>query len=362
MLENGKIGVSQFKILTLIFTIGSSILVAPSGLAEQAKQDAWIAAIIGLGIGLLFVWLYIKLGTIYPELTLIEYNEMILGKWLGKTVSLLFISYFFILASLLLREIGDFLTTQIMPETPIQAIQIIFAMIVMMGARLGLETITRSAEILFPWVIGLFLLLTFFVSPQLEFLKIQPVLEGGFKPILKAAFPFLGLPFLELVVFLMIFPYVDNIKKAGKAFLIGTSLGAVVIVTVVMMSILVLGVDITARHYYPSYALAKKINIGDFLQRVEAIMAALWFITIYFKLTICFYASVLGLSQVLKLKVYRPLILPSGMILVMLSLVASPNIIYFQTFVSKIWTPYSLTYGLFLPILLLIIGKWRGQW
>ncbi|MDQ0493800.1 hypothetical protein QOZ95_001962 [Paenibacillus brasilensis] len=39
---------------------------------------------------------------------------------------------------------------------------------------------------------------------------------------------------------------------------------------------LVLGPDITARNIYPGYALAKKISIGHFLQRIEAIMATMW--------------------------------------------------------------------------------------
>jgi spore germination protein KB len=344
MLENGKIGVNQFTVLVMIFTIGSSILVAPSGLASEAKQDAWLAAILGVGGGLLFVWLYITLGNLYPEYNLIEYSEKILGRWLGKMVSLFFISYFFILSAFLLREIGDFMTTQIMPETPIQAIHILFLSIVIMGARLGLETLTRASEILLPWVIMLFLFLVIFLFPQFETTKIQPILAEGVKPVLRSTFTFLGLPFLELVVFLMIFPYVNRTKKAGKAFLVGTLLGGVVIIIITALSIFVLGADFTARNSYPSYVLAKKINVGDFLERLEAIVAGIWFITIFFKLTICFYATALGLTQTLKLQDYRPLLLPLGVLLIVLSLVVSPNFTYFHTFIATIWTPYSLTF------------------
>lgn len=40
MLENGKMSVRQFTVTVILFTIGSSILVAPSVLASNAKQDA----------------------------------------------------------------------------------------------------------------------------------------------------------------------------------------------------------------------------------------------------------------------------------------------------------------------------------
>lgn len=362
MLENGKIGVRQFTVLVIIFNIGSSILVAPSGLASGAKQDAWIAAILGVGVSLLLVGLYNALGSRFPDRTLAEYSEVIFGKWLGKMVSLLFFSYFFILAALLLREIGDFMTTQIMPQTPIQSIHIIFLGIVIMATRLGLEPMTRASEILFPWVILLFLFLVFFLTPQMEFTKMQPVLAEGIKPVLRATFTFLGLPFLELVVFLMIYPYVNRTKEARTAFWAGTLIGGTVLILISAATILVIGPDLTARQIFPSYVLAKKINIGNFLQRVEAIMAGIWFITIFFKLSICFYASSLGLAQTLQLKDYRFLTLPLGMILLVLSLVSSPNFVYFKTFVAEIWTPYSLTYGLFLPLLMLGVTIFREKY
>lgn len=362
MLEKGKIGVRQFTVLVMIFTIGSSILVAPAGLASVAKQDAWIAAILGVGMSMFFVWLYNTLGKQFPNRTLAEYSEQILGKWVGKTVSLLFVSYFFILAALLLREIGDFMTTQIIPETPIQSIHIIFLGIVIMGTRIGLEPLSRASEIFFPWIIGLLFFLMIALTPEIDFRKMEPILEEGMKPVLRATFPFLGLPFLELVVFLMIFPYVNRTKEAGKAFFIGTLIGGIILILITMLTIFVLGPDFAARQMYPSYVLAKKINIADFLQRMEVIMAGIWFLTIFFKLTICFYASALGLAQTLKLRDYRILTFPLGMILVVLSLVASPHIVYFHTFIKEIWTPYSLTYGLFFPLILLGVTVIRKKY
>jgi spore germination protein KB len=362
MLENGRIAGRQFTVLVFMFTTGSSLLLAPSMLASDAKQDAWLAAIIGVVVGLLLTWLYQTLGNLYSNMTLVEYSEKILGKWIGKAISLLFFTFPFLLTALVLRNIGDFMTTQIMPETPIQAIHIIFLIIVIMGTRLGLETLARTGEILFPWFIGLFLLLVIFISPQIELEKIQPFLEDGMKPVLRGALPFIGFPFLELVIFLMIFPYVNKSKEAGKAFFRGTLIGGVVLILLTALAILVMGVDQTTRSLYPSYILAKKINIGNFLQRIEAIVTIMWFISIFFKLTICFYASTLSLAQIFKLKDYRMLVFPLGMILNVLSLVVSPNIVYNITSTFRVWgIPYGFTYGLFLPLLLLGVAAFRKK-
>ncbi len=94
MLENGKISARQFTVLVILYTIGTSILIAPSMLAGVAKQDGWIASMLGIGAGLLSVFLYSALGNRYSDKTLAEYSEQILGKWLGKAVALLFLSFF----------------------------------------------------------------------------------------------------------------------------------------------------------------------------------------------------------------------------------------------------------------------------
>lgn len=143
------IGIRQFTILVILFTVGSSILITPSGLAAEAKQDAWIAAILSVCIGLLTLFLYQALVRQFPNQTLVEMCEAIFGIWIGKIVSLLYFCFFFLLAALVLRNIGDFVVTQVLPDTPLQFILMIFLLVVIMASRHGIETIARTGEIFF---------------------------------------------------------------------------------------------------------------------------------------------------------------------------------------------------------------------
>jgi spore germination protein KB len=361
LLEKAKIEARQFAMLVFMFTTGSSLLLAPGMLAAPAKQDAWLAGILGVGAGLLFGLLHTKLGRLYPGKNLAQLSEEILGKWMGKAVSIFFLSFPFLLASLVLRNIGDFLTTYIMVETPIQFIHILMLTVVVMGIRLGIETIARAAEVIFPWFIFLFLLLAIFVSPQIEVQKVQPFLEEGLKPVLHGVLLFAAFPFMEYVNFLFITPYVNRPERIGKAFFAGTCMGGTVIVLLTALSVMVLGPDHTARDIYPSYVLAQKINIGDFLQRIEAIIAGLWFISIFFKLSISFYATTFTLAQIFNLKEYRMLVFPLGMLVVVFSLVSSPNIIYNFTTVLEVWVFFAGTFGLLLPLLLIGVAAFRKR-
>jgi len=361
LIEKGKIGVHQFTILIILFTAGSSILIAPSGIAMEARQDAWIASAVGLIGGLLMIALYNRIVVRFPTTTFVQYCQDVLGKWPGRVIVFLYFCYFFLLATVVLRNIGDFMTTQVLTNTPIQFIHVFFLLVVIMGIRNGLETPARTAEIFLPWVIFFFIILAVLLPPQFEFNHLRPVFGYGAKPILRATLPVLSTPYMELVIFLLLFPYVKHAGKARQAYWVGTLLGGILLITISLLAILVLGADFTSRHMYPSYSLAKKISIGSFLERVEVIMAGIWFITIYFKLAVCFYASSLTFAELFQLKDARQLYLPFGMIIIVLSLIAYPNIAYFMNFSSKIDFPYSVPYSILFPALIWLVAVVRKK-
>ncbi|KKI88445.1 hypothetical protein WQ54_31480 [Bacillus sp. SA1-12] len=359
MLENGVISVRQFQIFVFVFTIGSSILYIPSALAAEAKQDAWIAAGFGVIIGLLVVKLITSVAKLYPNLNFAQYTEVVLGKWIGKLVNLAFFFNFYMISAFVLRDVGDFVTTLLMPETPIQAILILFIVVVIMGIRLGLETLARAAEIIYPLLIIMIFILLIALTPEIKFTNIQPLFKSDVKTIVRASLPFIAVPFFQISVFLMIIPYVHKKKGAEKKFFSGAFKAGILLIVFTVFSILVLGVDITAREFYPTFSLSQKINIGNFLQRLEAVTASIWFISIFFKLSICFYASVLSLAHTLKLKDYKVLSFPLGMILVVLSIVVYPNIVYTGEFIK--WMVYYFgTMGLVIPITLLGVSILRS--
>lgn len=361
MIERGKINPRQFAILTLLFSLGSSILIVPSALTSAAKQDGWIAAIAGVIGGMAVLILYCVLGSRYPGHTLMEYVETILGRWLGKIAGALFLGYFFLTSALVLRNVGDFITTIVMPETPIQVIHALFLLAIVAGVGMGLEVIARASEIFLPWIVLLLVLLIVFLIPQIQLDRIQPIFETGVKGILHGSLSMLSIPYMELVVFLMVYPNVSKPKKIRAAFLKGGLLGGMVIVVVTMLCVFVLGWDFTARHTFPSYTLAKKIQVGEFLQRIEVLVAIIWFLTIFFKLALCFYASMLGAAQLFRLRSYRSLLVPSAVILGVLSIVVYPNIVYFRLFSAEIWPFYALTFGLLLPLLLLAVSALKSR-
>ncbi|MHC8968149.1 spore germination protein [Priestia aryabhattai] len=90
-MEKARISGWQLFMLITFFEIGSAFLV---GLAMDAKQDAWIAILVGMISSYALIFMYYRLHRYYPYLALTEYTEKIIGKVRGRILAFLYILYF----------------------------------------------------------------------------------------------------------------------------------------------------------------------------------------------------------------------------------------------------------------------------
>lgn len=353
MQSQEKINNRQLAVLITLYTIGDSILVLPSIPAMIAKEDAWISGLIGLLIGLLFTMMFAWLGKLNPGLNVYQYSCNVLGKWGGQFVTLVLTFYFLLMVAAQIREMGDFMTIQIMPETPIHSIILLFLGVVILGARHGIETIARVGELLFPYFFLMYFILVLCLLPEIDWENLYPILHTGWKPIIYGSLTTTTFPFAELVCVLVILPSVNNGKRIPKSMLAGALLGGITLEIMILLTIAVLGAPMTANQIYPAYSLAKKISIGNFLERIEAMLAIMWIVTTYFKTILNFYALMHGIANLTKLSDPKLATLPLGMILVVSSLVSFPDITYFNDLVANYWPYLDFTICLALPLLLL---------
>ncbi len=357
MLNEINISAAQFRKLVTLYGIGSTIIVVPAAITADAHQDAWIAALFGVALGIGLVSLFTSLGKMLPTLTLMEMNEKISGKLFGKIVSAVFVLSNLFISSQVLYYVGNFLTTQTLPYTPLTAIHIAFMGVVIVGVRLGIEVIARSAEILFPWFVGLFGLLILSMIPQIKIEHIQPVFVIHPKAFIRAVLTFLSMSSLTYTILLMIFPsHTPDMKKATQSFYVGNIAGGLVMVTLILLGILVLGPYYSQITMFPSYELGRRIDVGNFLQGIEVVIAILSFLTLFFKVSLYFHASIAGLCHIFNVNETRFLTLPMGLIVTTFSIIVYPTIIYQKTWLAETWIPYSFLVGAFYPFILLTIG------
>lgn len=331
-------------------------------MAADAKQDAWLSSLLSVIICLGIVYFFYQCALSMGRKNYIQYLESIYGRILGKILGLLYAFFAFIGTCTLISYFGFFTTTQILTETPIEILNILFTILIICVVRAGLEVLARTGELLSTWFFILLFALIVFLLPQIEFQRLSPLYEASIKDHAKAIFNFVSIAGFPLVLFLTFFP--KNINRPDKAkwnFLAGSFVGAFIVALITVLCILVLGAETTARQLYPSYVLAKTVSLFEIVERIESIMAGIWIISIFFKSSIYFYALVMTLTQVLELKNYRFLVLPLGIICIIFSTVVYPDIQYMLTWDEKYWVPYSFIMGLIIPVITFVIDKIKNR-
>ncbi len=357
-----KISNHQLAILESIIVVGSTPLIIPSIIASVAGKDSWLSVIIAIAVGLPIVWIYTYLAGLYPEKTFVEIMQLLLGKWFGGFTALNFVFIALLSATHLIWYIGDFFTTVYMTGITGYYINILFIVVMAIALLYGLEVIARVREILFLFTFPLFIIVILFIIPKYKIDNLFPVLENGVVPAVKGIFPILTSTVFPSLFLLMIFPAnIKNIKAAKKSIYKGYLLGMFELLGIIMMCLLVMGGELTANLRYPLFTVTKEIDVGTIFSRLEALIVIVWLAVGFYAALVSFYAGAFGLSQVLKLKDYKKIVLPLLLIVAVYSGFIYKNVPYQINYDQLVRTPVSIAFGFVLPLVLLVIALIRKK-
>ncbi|WP_110929519.1 GerAB/ArcD/ProY family transporter [Bacillus massiliglaciei] len=320
-MEKARISKYQFFILIIFFEIGSAMLVA---LAMEARQDAWLAILMGMAGGLCLYYIYYELHAYYPDLALTEYAQNILGNFIGRLIGFLYVIYFIYGGSRILRDVGEVLVTFSYWETPIIILNLLLILVVIYAVRKGIEVLAKTGELLFILIfiisaIG-FIIMVF--SGLIEVNHLRPVLEHGIQPVLKTAYTqTLYFPFGEMIVFTMILPYMKNQEKTKRVGFIAIGTSGLILAFMMAINIAVLGVSLAGRSQFPLLSTIQTIDIVGFLSRLDVFFMLSSIINVFFKISLYTYAAVIGTATLFSVKESYKLVYPIGAIMLILSMV-----------------------------------------
>ncbi len=341
-LEGGKISPRQLYALLVLAHLETTTSILPSLTTAVAGRDSWLAVLLAilavLPLGFLAAWL----GRRFPRQTLVQYSYVLLGKPLGFLAGLLYIWFFVHIASLVVRESAVGFNLSMLPQTPPIVLVIILVLLAVATARSGIEVISRLAESSFVFIVFFTLITLFLPLNFAHFEYLQPVLARGITPVLMAALIPLGL-LGEYVAANMVFPYLTRPEKATRILLYVVLTTGTIILLFTLITIAVFGP--TADNLtLPPFKLARMISIGNFLERIEVIVLAVWTIIALIKTAFYLWIGMLGLSQLFNLQGYRELAFPLGFITVILAIVSFENFAAATRFYTpRIWGAYSIT-------------------
>lgn len=358
-----KISSSQLFALIFLFEIGSAVVV---GLGMQAKQDAWLTILLGMIAGFGFYLVYSYLFRQYPDLPFTSFIQRIVGKFIGYPLAFLYILHFMYVASRVLRDFTELLITSTLVNTPMFMIGFIMITLISYAVYMGIESVARTGEILLGVILlcGVLGISFLFLSGAVKFENLTPVLENGWKPVLTTVFPqILSFPFGEMVVFTMLLPYLNNTHSGVKVGMYALTLSGLVLTVTIAIDISVLGPHTATNSMFPLLKTAQKINVGNFIQRLDSIVLTTLIIGGFFKIVVYFYAAVLGIVNIFEIKRPYCVIYFVGTIILISSIYIAGNLPEHLEIGLNILPLYvSLPLQIGIPFLLFLVVLFRNRY
>lgn len=358
-LEGGRIDAKHVLILLVLTRIVTMVITSPEISNTNVNQDAWIAGILGMLLAIPFALFLVHLGHMFPGMTIIEYSQVILGRWGGRVVGLIVIYFFIQQSANTARAFGDSFVIAVMPETPL--LVFIIALVFLAGntARNGLEVVARvGGPSLF---VTLVLLGILFILPynEMRFDNLLPVLARGLQPLWDAVI--LSVAFYgEFLVLTMVLPYLNRPKKVGRFTVYAIVLSGLMFTWLSIELAAVFGPTM-ASLVQPVFSLSRMINIAQFLERIEVISMGAWTLSTGVKLALFYWAAALGLAQWFNLSDYKPLVYPLGAIIVAFSILFYESTFDFaETFVAERFGVATILITVGIPLLLYTVARIRG--
>lgn len=344
---------SQFYFLTVNYILGTTLFVLIQSLVKSAGRDAWLIPLWGGLCGVVFALLWLLLYRLHPGKTLAQISLDVLGRPLGTVATVLYFLYFTTVAGFVLRNLSDFLTGTIMPETPGPVFHIMFLIVAGYAAAQGVETIARLSQLLTPFLVFPFWFVILLATVNWDWVRFVPAFQPETLAGIFRYQSILGYPFLETVALFMLFPFVGN--RLGRMLTGGIATAAVSISLTVFAIIGSLGVERTVHLNFPIYSLVEEVAVNDVIINIHSVISIILLVLIFIKLQVLYFAAFETLRQTFKPRLRWPLLL--GIMLLMAG--AAPSIIE-NTIQNWEWSSkynfvYNGFFGLAIPILLLAV-------
>ena len=292
---NERITLRQFQILFLLEAFGTGFIVLPRIAARYAAQDGWLAALLFLILGILFVLMVTGTARHFGSEHFSSYTKRLLSAPIGTVVCLLLWAKILFSAGLELRLFGEIVRGILLIKTPNLAVYIVVLTVAAYAAILGIEARARLAEILIIVIAVPLLILGVVALFNINFSNLMPALvtspENLVFGVLRLGFIFTGIEFMWLS-----FPYLNKPKEGRRAAIHAMLFAGIIMVVITAFTLAKFGPLSVQALEWPVLKMMDMITaLGSLAARQEAFVMSFWMLSVFaFAAASIFYAAVLG--------------------------------------------------------------------
>ncbi|MBE3582660.1 MAG: GerAB/ArcD/ProY family transporter [Limnochordaceae bacterium] len=377
-LQTSRITPRQILFLAMGTLTGTSTLLLP---APVAGSDQWLAILMGAALGLALTFVYQSLwkalrrvqGENLPHTAATQPAPVNPGMFVraagpawGRILAFLYWGFFTHLAALVLRNLVTSIGSEVLPRTPTPVLVTAFLALAVWSASQGTEGVARLAEAIIPMtylasfvIIGLSI-----ITPHLvDLRRLLPAFDRSWQPVVQGSWEAFTFPFAELVALLPFGLASRPPERTAAMVRRGIVLTAVMLMLMAARTLAALGPAEVSRYVFPGFIATELIEVGGFVERIDAVALFIWINAGFVKLTLTLLAAAQSLFDLLGLERREettPLLLSLGLVVGALTtgLYSSPvDMVIFAKCTYPVYAPVFEVLG---PFLLLTLARRRN--
>lgn len=356
-----KIGTLEAIMIIVSVVIIHTILSLPETIIDTTKSAAILNVIYVSIIVFLFIYIICMLFKKFSGMDLLDISEVLGGKILKNIIGSIFIIYFIISSSLLLRNYAECLCIIDYPYTNIIFIIWFILLSASYVSSLNFNSNFRTNLILIPFV--LFSIIFLFVANYNNFTlqRVFPVLgEGIYQTFITGLgniSAFGGIVFLYFMP-----PLLKDTSKFKKIAFTSVLISAIYLILAIAIILFMFAFSQDIDEIMPLYSAAAYVEFGSFFQRLDSLFLLIWTLSFTCYLSIVIKFSIYIFRKITNIKEFKPIVFPFAFIIFAISLI--PKNYAISNFYETNIYPYlaiSLVFVLSFCILLFAYLKKRKE-
>lgn len=298
-----KASMLDVMLLAVTVVVSTAVLFMPFLVARSAGADAWISVLVAGAAAMLPAWSAGVIMSRFPDKSFTAVLRCLLGG-AGWVLALVYAAYFLFAAVLIVWQVEEFIVGTLMPETPEVVIRTLFLIAAGYAVISGGLPLLRTNTYVAPVGIVVIALVIGLPLTRMDPSFLLPVLENGYRPALAGAFLLLAwlcqIPFVMLVF--TQFADKQYLAHAPRKGVLAVAITASAMLLGALGTLAAFGPEQTASMYYPSFAVARIISIGAFLEHIEVAFVAVWIAAMYITAAFYLQAVVVGAGELFGMK------------------------------------------------------------
>lgn len=332
--------------------LGVGVLGFQRIIAKESGHDAWISVIMAGLVTHLTVWVIVKTLQKYPSADIYGIQVDVFGKWIGTSLGVVYLTYFFMSAGVVLRTYIEVVQTWVFPNLPtwiLSAIILILAFYTVLGGIRVVAGYTFFSVAVTIWLIcDLYFPLQF---AQWEYLF--PILDANMEQLFKGMAA-MSLTSIGFEVIYAVYPYVQNKERVVTSTQWAILVTYVIYTLVMVVSLVFFSQGQLMRTIWATLNLKKMVYL-PIMERFELVGISVWLLVVLPNIMIFLWASARGIKRLFGCNLRRSLywILPI-IYIASLALLTRQEMNRLNDIYSKIGMYVAYLYPYFLYLMVII--------